>query len=111
MESQLAQFGLDQYMDSITFVTDRGSNFIKAFRSNKVLFCVAHRLNNILKRCFYQYPTKTNTIKSLNASIKSNTTITGIQETPKKKKNKSTISLEPSPEIEDFTEVIREDES
>ncbi|CAF3867215.1 unnamed protein product [Rotaria sordida] len=82
MESQFAQFGLDQHMDSITFVTDRGSNSIKAFRLNKVLFCVTHRLNNILKRCFYQYPTKTNT-----------------------------INLEPSSEIEDFTEVIREDES
>ncbi|CAF4055130.1 unnamed protein product [Rotaria sordida] len=111
MESQFAQFELDQHMDSITFVTDRGSNFIKAFRLNKVLFCVTHRLNNILKRCFYQYPTKTNTIKSLNTSTKSNTTITEIQETSKKKKNKSAISLEPSSEIEDFTEFIREDES
>ncbi|CAF4914765.1 unnamed protein product [Rotaria sp. Silwood1] len=111
MESQLAQFGLDQYMDSITFVTDRGSNFIKAFRLNKVLFCVAHRLNNILKRCFYQTPMKKKKNKSLNTSVKSNTTITEIQDTPKKKKNRSIANLQPSPEIEDFTEGIREDES
>lgn len=52
MENQLAQFNLDQRMNQITFVTDRGSNFLKAFRLHKALYCVAHRLNNILKRCF-----------------------------------------------------------
>ncbi|CAF4249805.1 unnamed protein product [Rotaria sordida] len=52
-----------------------------------------------------------NIYRSLNTSTKSNTTITEIQETSKKKKNKSAISLEPSSEIEDFTEFIREDES
>ncbi|CAF2939679.1 unnamed protein product [Rotaria sp. Silwood2] len=111
MESQLAQFCLDQYMDSITFVTDRGSNFIKAFRLNKVLFCVAHRLNNILKRCFYQIPMKNKKNKSLNTSVRSNTTITEIQETPKKKKKRCIVNLQPSPEIGDFTEGICEDES
>ncbi|CAF2786029.1 unnamed protein product [Rotaria sp. Silwood2] len=111
MQSQLVQFGLDQHMDNITFVTDHGSNFIKTFRVNKVSFCVALRLNNILKRCFYQNPIKTNSIKSSNTSVQSNTTITEIQETPKKKKKKSIANLQPSPEIEDSTEGIREDES
>jgi hypothetical protein len=43
-------------MDLITFVTDRSSNFVKGLRSFKVLYCVAHRLNNILKTTFYQQP-------------------------------------------------------
>ena len=47
MVEQLSEFGLQPFMDSITYVTDRGANFVKAFWSNKVLFCMVHRMNNI----------------------------------------------------------------
>jgi hypothetical protein len=110
MENQLAQFDLDQHMDNITYVTDRGSNFLKAFRLHKVLFCVAHRLNNILKRCFYQILVK-KTTKSSNKFVHPVTTTTQIQETPKKKKTISTTYLQASPEVEEDTHMMREDES
>jgi hypothetical protein len=111
MEDQLAQFNLGQYMDNITFVTDRGSNFVKAFRTHKVLFCVAHRLNNILKRCFYQNPTKKKTTKSSDNFVHPVTTITQIEETPKKRKTISTTYLQASPEVEDNAQNVQEDDS
>jgi len=33
---------------------DRGSNIIKALEGHDVLFCFAHRINNVLQRSFYQ---------------------------------------------------------
>jgi hypothetical protein len=33
---------------------DRGSNFQKAFKGSNPLFCFGHRLNNVLKRSFFQ---------------------------------------------------------
>jgi ribosomal protein S15P/S13E len=53
MKQQLEQCDLANQIDKITFVTDHESNVKKAFSSYKVLYCVVHRLNNILKRCFY----------------------------------------------------------
>ena len=38
---------------------DRGSNFRKAFKSFQPLFCFGHRLNNVLKRAFFQHLKKT----------------------------------------------------
>lgn len=35
-------------------MSDRGSNFQKAFKSFNPLFCFGHRLNNVLKRGFFQ---------------------------------------------------------
>jgi ribosomal protein S15P/S13E len=58
MKEQLEQFDLANQIDKITFVTDHRSNFKKAFSSHKVLYCVAHQLNNILKRCFYHMDKK-----------------------------------------------------
>lgn len=37
---------------------DRGSNFQKGFKGFDPLFCFGHRLNNILKRSFFQNQTK-----------------------------------------------------
>ena len=108
MENQLTQFGLDGYMNNITYVTDRGSNLIKAFRPHKALFCVAHRLNNILKRCFYQNPAAKKTTTSSDNISQSLTSITKIQETPKMI---STTYVQASPEIEDSAAIINEDES
>jgi hypothetical protein len=99
MEEQLAQFDLVQHMNRITFVTDRGSNFLKAFKSHKAIRCVAHRLNNILKQCFYQHVLKTKP-NSSDKFVRQLTSISAIDETPKKKKNLSTTYLQASPEIE-----------
>ena len=33
---------------------DRGSNFQKGFKTFQPLFCFGHRLNNIVKRAFFQ---------------------------------------------------------
>lgn len=40
-------------MDKITYVCDRGSNFVKGLEDYDVVHCFPHRLNNILKRTFY----------------------------------------------------------
>jgi len=104
MVNQLSNFGLNHYMDDIVYVTDRGSNFVKAFQSHKVLFCVAHRLNNVLKRCFYQNP-----IKKPNASSnKASQPV--IQETPTKQKAPLTRRNEASPEVEDEIQNVPEDD-
>ncbi|CAF5128455.1 unnamed protein product, partial [Rotaria sp. Silwood1] len=54
----LSRFGLDQLMDKITFVCDRGSNLIKALEDYQVVHCFPYRLNNVLKRTFYSAGTK-----------------------------------------------------
>ena len=41
---------------------DRGSNFRKAFKSFQPLFCFGHRLNNVLKRAFFQHLKKTSSL-------------------------------------------------
>ncbi len=37
----------------MTFVSDRGANFLKALKRFQAYSCAAHRLNNIVKRCFF----------------------------------------------------------
>ena len=36
------------------FVIDRGSNLVKALKPYRSLYCYGHRLNNVLKRSFFQ---------------------------------------------------------
>ncbi|CAF5193867.1 unnamed protein product [Rotaria magnacalcarata] len=56
LRKQLDLFGLLPYMDNhnITFTTDRGSNILKALKGYPVVYCFAHRINNMLKLAFYQ---------------------------------------------------------
>ncbi|CAF5028736.1 unnamed protein product [Rotaria sp. Silwood1] len=54
IREQLSIYTIDSFMDLITFVTDRGSNFIKGLHEFRLMFCVAHRLNGILKKTFFQ---------------------------------------------------------
>ncbi|CAF2161723.1 unnamed protein product [Rotaria magnacalcarata] len=56
LRKQLDLFGLLPYMNNhnITFTTDRGSNILKALKGYPVVYCFAHRINNVLKLAFYQ---------------------------------------------------------
>ncbi|CAF0844168.1 unnamed protein product [Adineta steineri] len=54
----LSKFGLDNLMNKITFVCDRGSNLVKALEDYEVVHCFPHRLNNVLKRTFYSAGTQ-----------------------------------------------------
>lgn len=38
----------------MNIISDRGSNFVAAFRPFEPLFCFGHRLNNVLKTTFFQ---------------------------------------------------------
>lgn len=45
-------------LSRVTFVSDRGANFLKALKDFQAYSCTAHRLNNIIKRCFFINDTK-----------------------------------------------------
>jgi hypothetical protein len=45
-------------MNKITFVSDRGSNIVKALEDYQMINCFPHRLNNVLKRTFYSAGTQ-----------------------------------------------------
>ena len=53
LEQHLAEYGIDD-LSMVNIVSDRGSNFVAAFRDFNPLFCFAHRLNNIVKLTFFQ---------------------------------------------------------
>ncbi|CAF4894958.1 unnamed protein product [Rotaria socialis] len=84
LEAQLSVFGLKDIMDKITFVTDRGANFIKALMAFRVLLCVAHRLNNVLKKTFYEEISKKNTIVSPSKILTTSTSVCRTEITPTK---------------------------
>ncbi|CAF1957549.1 unnamed protein product [Rotaria magnacalcarata] len=84
LEAQLSVFGLKELMDKITFVTDRGANFIKALMAFRVLLCVAHRLNNVLKKTFYQEISKKKTIVSPGKILTTSTSVCRTEITPTK---------------------------
>lgn len=70
-------------MDKIVYVTDRGSNLVKALEDYEVVNCFAHRLNNILKRTFYSAGTAEKNEKKKKKSIKNNQSVnTSNQFTP-----------------------------
>ncbi|CAF3249916.1 unnamed protein product [Rotaria socialis] len=56
IREQLNLFGLLSYMDNnkITFTSDRGANILKALKGYPVIYCFAHRINNVLKLAIYQ---------------------------------------------------------
>jgi hypothetical protein len=102
MKEQLEQFDLANQIDKITFVTDRGSNFKKAFSSHKVLYCVAHRLNNILKRCSYHMDKKQRKEnKSPGKAVLWPTTVVETRITPTKKKAVAARTSCASPELDE----------
>ena len=93
-------------MSDITFVTDRGANFIKGLNDFTVVFCTAHRLNNILKRTFYQNVLKE---KKIDRSKATTTVIERTEKTPNKTiKYKTTI--EASPEVDSEVELTDDED-
>ncbi len=52
MEKALERFEIFD-LSEVTFVSDRGANFLKALKRFQAYSCAAHRLNNIVKRCFF----------------------------------------------------------
>ncbi len=42
----------------MNIISDRGANFVKAFGIYNPLYCFGHRLNNVLKICFFQQKKK-----------------------------------------------------
>ena len=92
-------FNLDEFMDRITFVSDRGSNFVSGFRDFHVLFCVAHRLNNILKRTFYQVAKKKKKNITPVKSFTISTNVTRMEVTLTKIQSKTTTSSFASPGV------------
>jgi hypothetical protein len=66
-------FGLEYYFDNkkLMFMSDRGSNIIKALEGHDVLFCFGHRINNVLQRSFYQIIPKGDKEKTTNPTTTS----------------------------------------
>ncbi|CAF1430901.1 unnamed protein product [Adineta steineri] len=52
LEKALSRFEIID-LHEITFVSDRGANFLKALKRFQAYSCAAHRLNNIVKCCFF----------------------------------------------------------
>ena len=52
MEKVLNRFEIVD-LSEVTFVSDRGANFLKALKRFQAYSYVAYRLNNIVKRCFF----------------------------------------------------------
>jgi hypothetical protein len=52
MNKALAPF--DFTFSDTNIMCDRGSNFVKCFKDYDPLHCYCHRLNNIIKKCFFQ---------------------------------------------------------
>jgi hypothetical protein len=56
MRKALSPFEIS--LSNVNIMCDRGSNFVKCFKHYGPLHCFAHRLNNLLKKCFFQYGKK-----------------------------------------------------
>ncbi|CAF1416115.1 unnamed protein product [Rotaria magnacalcarata] len=54
LEDEMKKFDIFD-LSKTTIVCDRGSNFLKAFQHLYPITCYAHRLNNVLKRSFFQH--------------------------------------------------------
>jgi hypothetical protein len=101
LEEQLSVFHLHELMHKITFVSDRGSNFVSALREYDVLYCVAHRLNNILKRTFYQglKKKKKNVTPAKSFMFSTNITTTEVTPTKTGRTTTTTTTTMASPDI------------
>jgi hypothetical protein len=69
LQNEIAIFGIDD-LSTVNIVCDRGANFLKAFRHLHPITCDGHRINNVLKRGFFQHQ-KQAPIPSTNSDEKS----------------------------------------
>lgn len=54
LETEMKRFGVDD-LTTTTIVCDQGANFLKGFRHLYPITCYGHKLNNVLKRSFFQH--------------------------------------------------------
>lgn len=71
MDKALLPF--DVNLSSTNIMCDRGSNFIKCFKYYNPLHCYAHRINNVIKKCFFQNGKKPTADASLSSCTKTTT--------------------------------------
>jgi hypothetical protein len=63
LQNEMKVFGIDD-LSTINIVCDKASNFLKAFRDLHPITCYGHRLNNVLKRSFFQHQKQSPTSSS-----------------------------------------------
>lgn len=71
LETEMKRFGIDD-LTTTTIVCDQGANFLKGFRHLYPITCYGHKLNNVLKRSFFQHQ-KQSSISSSDFNEKSST--------------------------------------
>ncbi|CAF1401882.1 unnamed protein product [Adineta ricciae] len=71
LESHLSEFGINN-LAMVNIISDRGSNFDKAFEPFNPLFGFGHRLNNVFKAAFFHHEKKKTDNKQSLRSILSN---------------------------------------
>jgi hypothetical protein len=64
LQNEMKVFGIDD-LTTINIVCDRGANFLKAFRDLHPITCYGHRLNNVLKRSFFQHQKQSSTSSAI----------------------------------------------
>ncbi|CAF4781391.1 unnamed protein product, partial [Rotaria sp. Silwood2] len=74
IQKALEPYGIDD-LTKLSFMSDRGTNLIKALQTYETLFCFPHRINNVLKRALFQQ-------KIRQTSTNSSTTVQTTTTTP-----------------------------
>ncbi|CAF1603766.1 unnamed protein product [Adineta ricciae] len=105
---QLDLYGLLPFMDKkkIVFTCDRGPNILKALKGQPVILCFAHRINNVLKKGFYQQERK-RAIRAATPSSKDKRSKMDIQSSSKSSSSEDeTIAPSPSKYVAANTSVV-----
>jgi hypothetical protein len=103
IQKALEPFGIYD-LSKLSFMCDRGTNLVKALQNYETLFCFAHRINNVLKRGFFQL--KSNQ-KATNSSATTQTTASSTTTSGKIDSDESSSSTEEEEEIIKPTKQIK----
>ncbi|CAF2132255.1 unnamed protein product [Rotaria magnacalcarata] len=68
IQKVLESYGIND-LTQLNFVSDRGPNLVKALKPYRPIYCYAHRLNNVLKRLFFQSQKKKKKNEEQNAQL------------------------------------------